>query len=49
MDLGLEEKEIRFITCQMKKRMGKVNLSKLCCATSERKCLLFKGEFGGSV
>jgi hypothetical protein len=46
---AFEEKEIRFIVCQMKKRTGRVNLSKLCHPTSERKCLLLKGEFRGSA
>jgi hypothetical protein len=32
---------------QTKRRTGRVNLSKLCCPTSKRKCLLFKGDFRG--
>jgi hypothetical protein len=43
-----EEKKIRVIVCQMNRRTGRVNFSKLC-HTSERKYLLFKGEFRGSV
>jgi hypothetical protein len=39
-------KEIRFITHQMERRTGKVNLLKLCHSTSERKRLLFKGDSG---
>jgi hypothetical protein len=45
----LEERKIKFIIHQTKRRTGRVILSKLCCPTSERKCLLFKGEFRGSV
>jgi hypothetical protein len=32
-----EEKEIRFIIYQMKRRMGKINLGKFCLPTSKRK------------
>jgi hypothetical protein len=32
----------------MKKKTGRINLSKLCCPTSERKHPLFKGELRGS-
>jgi hypothetical protein len=41
--------EIRFILCQMKKRTRRVSLSKLYHPTSEKTCLVFKGEFRGSV
>jgi hypothetical protein len=40
-----EEKVIRFIICQRKRKIGRVNLSKLCSPTSERKCPFFKEEF----
>jgi hypothetical protein len=44
-----EEEEIRFIIHQMMRRTVRVNLSKLCHPTFGGKCLLFKGEFRGSV
>jgi hypothetical protein len=44
LEPGFEKKEIKFIIHQMKRRTGRVNLSKHCW-TSERKCPPFKGEF----
>jgi hypothetical protein len=46
---GFEEKEVRFIIHQRQRRTGRVNPSKFCHPNSERKCLLFKREFRGSV
>jgi hypothetical protein len=42
-------KEIRFITHQMKRRTGRVNLSKLCCSTSGKKYLLFQWGVQGLI
>jgi hypothetical protein len=39
----------RKVIYQMKRRIGRVTLSKLCCPTWERKCLPCKGGFRGLV
>jgi hypothetical protein len=45
-----EEKEIRFVIHQRKKKSGKVNPSKhYYRPSSEKKCLPFKGEFRSST